>query len=476
MFCALAEEYRNLTHQDKARYLHKGRLGTIAYRAGGKSFGVVSKVLALAVADRRLQHLAGRRAESQVALLPNGSAASALAIQTTQFPTELKRAQVDSKLFNVIVKKEHEAAASSLALWRSNEGMKARNDLVHRLPALASLSHGLTGEPCLAGVRVLCMTCPLADQVKRVMGLRGVAGFRTPLQSLNAEWGRLHQVTQHAQQENLPAEPKVDYRTKPSCLKAEFCLCGRRGTDVWSLKLWFCSAMKKSIPDPEYKKDLDNGFIVLRTTAFDDENAATFDDGDEAARGRFVTDIFVHICAMSRSPYRPTFRVMTWPGHKRDHLGRLELMATHSYETLLETLAHIVDHNVGSIALHAYALRDVAELLPELNPRWVLATRLRDATPQTKVLRQRRDHDPAHVVALCDQHRPGWGDALAAIGDAPGDDAEDFCDGVMTEHSDSHSDLGSHGVGSSFPVSAAWATTLLAMSATMRRTLARAKL
>ena len=140
---------------------------------------------------------------------------------------------------------------------------------------------------------------------------------------------------------------------------------------------------------------------------------------------------------------------MTWPGNKRDHLGRLELMATYSYETLLDTLAHLVNQNACCIVLHAYALRDVAELLPELNPRWVLATRLRDATPQTKVLRQRRDPGPAHV-ALCDQHRPGWGDAFAALGVAPGGDAaEDFCDGVMTEHSDSHSELGSQGVGSS---------------------------
>ncbi len=51
------------------------------------------------------------------------------------------------------------------------------------------------------------------------------------------------------------------------------------------------------------------------------------------------------------------------------------------------------------------------------------------------------------------------GDALAAIGDAPGDDAEAVCDGVMTEHSDSHSELGSQGVAPSILVSAAWATT-----------------
>ena len=129
---------------------------------------------------------------------------------------------MDTELFNVIVKKEHEAAASSLAQWRSNEGMKARSDLVHRLPALASLSHGLTGEPCLAGVRVLCMTCPLADQVKRMLGLRSVVGFKSPLESLIAEWGRLHQVTQHAQQEHLPAEAKVDYRSRPSCSRLSF--------------------------------------------------------------------------------------------------------------------------------------------------------------------------------------------------------------------------------------------------------------
>ena len=116
------------------------------------------------------------------------------------------------------------------------------------------------------------------------------------------------------------------------------------------------------MPTANMQPDIDDGSVILRLTGFDSALPDGFatDDKQEPAESQ-VFDLFVHVSAMCWSPYRPTFRRLTWPGRKVDHLERLHLKATHTYHIMLEFLSEVVAFGPVSMVMQCYELSDSIE-------------------------------------------------------------------------------------------------------------------
>jgi len=443
-FHTLARDYAGLTAEQKAEVSQEGSLATKAHKAGGRSFGMTPRELGRVVAKRRLAQLAGRQDEDHLALLPYGQPGKALALQTSEVGEAVKRAKIDSMIFRRVASYVHEDAAKSIVDWRGKEAFTSRDRFVAALPGIARMAPCVRSEPVVQGADfVLSWMVPLGSQVPRLLGLEKRAEYRPFLRSLVEEWGRMHCVVKHDECRPVHDEPVPNYRVKPSCFEAQFCLCHARGDRIWSLKLWMCSAMKKALPTADHKSQFDDAYVVLRVTGFDDLIPDGMDpQSDEQFAGEVVFDLFVHVSFMCWKPYRPTFRRLSWPGHKIDHLQRLHLMGSHSYQSMLEFLAEVADHDPCSLLLQGYEIADSEELLPELNPSWVLASRVRSSKSQVWASTRTK---PRRVVgraeAICDAD-PGWDAALAALGDdLPEDDLDE---GIRSEGSENDSEGDGH--------------------------------
>ena len=319
-FGELAQTYNSLAAWEKSIWIKKGAGATARHKAGGTSFGFNIRKNVRQAARNSFQRAVDRARGAGAASMVHATAATALTMPAASLGAAQKSTRQASRALRRARREDDNVAAAALAQWRQQEGMTQRNGVVHRLPALAPLSYGLTGEPCLPGVSVVCMTCPLGDEVERAMGLWTTPSGSASIEALGGEWNRLHEVFVHDQQYALPAEPKVNYRTKPSCLKAQYCLCGERGAAIWMLKLWFCIAMKRMLSDKVQKDDLDNGFTILRVTCFHDASASTFngDDEDEFASPE---DWFMHVSFMTWSPHRPISAACHGLGRSETGLG-----------------------------------------------------------------------------------------------------------------------------------------------------------
>ena len=402
----------------------------------------MKKLLAL----RRLAWVDTHKEEDQLALVAYGAPGASLAIQSSEIGSAMKEAKFDAHLLRAARCGLQQEAAASVMAWRSKGAFISRDSFVNAMPTIANMVPCVHSEPVVQGADfVLSWMVPLGLQIPRLLAQpQASIHFR---ESLTNEWKRKHVVITHDQSIPVANEPAKTYRVKPSCLEAQFCLCGERGKNIWSWKLWMCTAMKQALPTAEYHSLLEEGYVVLRMTGFDSLLPGVLaPNGDEQFADDVVFDVFVHVSLMSWSPYRPTFRRLTWPGHKIDHRHRLHLMGSHSYHSLLEFLAEVVDHDACSVLLQGYELADSSGLLPELNPLWVLVKRIPACKSQ---LRRMHDRPDEHGLAICDAD-PGWDSALAGLGDDGddsnhgGDDGLAICDeGVQSEgEADSGSDGG----------------------------------
>ena len=110
--------------------------------------------------------------------------------------------------------------------------------------------------------------------------------------------------------------------------------------------MWFCRAVKTAFPIASDRNLLDSGWVKLRFIGFDGEFPLDLLDGNDANMGiDAVVDLFLHVGTICFNPYRPTLRVLTWPGATVDPRGRLELKVGFVYNTMLEALATIVESN-----------------------------------------------------------------------------------------------------------------------------------
>ena len=385
------------------------------------------------ITKRRIMQLADGKAEDQLALLPYGNPEKALAVQTSDLALAVKKAKVDSMIFRKIAAKRYEVAAENVIAWRSKGAFANRDKFATAIPSVAPFVPALHSEPPIAGADfVVSYRSPLGLQVPRIMGLQSfhVGNLKQFMDRLVQHWNEMHFVIKHDEQKALPSEPKPNYKVKPSCLEAQFCLCGSDGDEIWALKLWLCTAMKRAMPTAEMHPDIDEGSVILRFTGFDMAlpNDFTTDD-KQGPDDSQVFDLFVHISFMSWNPYRPTFRRVSWPGRKVDHLDRLHLMATHTYHSMLAFLSDLVAFAAMSVVMQCYGLSDSDELLPELNPAWVVASRLPSSTVQVKALRKApKCVDPQGAIVDAD---PGWDAALQQLLDEPAVDEQD--EGVLSD-------------------------------------------
>lgn len=425
IFRELAREYAQLTAQEKQMYTEAGATGTIAHRVGGHAFGLVARELAMALEKRRILQLAGGADESEVRVLPYDTGKKALAIQTHALGASIRQAKADLRILRAIEAKRHELVAEALAEWRAGASFRTRDELIMTLPGLAKAAPGVHAQPPMPGADFTAhVQPPLGLQVPRLLGMRNVPGVNRFLDALSAEWERMHLVAKHEDQEPIGNEDKPNYKAKLACLLAQFCLCGERGDRIWSLKLRMCAAMKKALAGATPK--VNGGYVVLRVTGFDFEPPSDFHEQEALYEDTIVCDFFAHVSTMCWSPYRPTFRRLSWPAKSLDALARLRLMATHTYRTLLELLAEIVDTDPGSLLLTMYELVDAEEPIARVSPLSLWAVEMQGTSPQTLVLKRR--NEPHHRRALCDRD-PGWGDALLAFGELDQGQEEECVEG-----------------------------------------------
>jgi len=167
----------------------------------------------------------------------------------------------------------------------------------------------------------------------------------------------------------------------------------------------------------------------MRLTGFDEDIPSEAEHTETLCRDDLAFEFFVHVSFMTLRPYRPTFRRLSWPGQRVDRLGRLELMATHTYQTILAFLSEVVRQGAGQLLLQFYELKDSQEPIAALRPLWVLASRLAGAGSRSKAL-VRRPRQQGPRGAICDRD-PGWGQALAGLAaEQPNDDEHE---GVLSD-------------------------------------------
>ena len=414
VFKTLAREYKELSAEEKEHLGQEGAGATLSHKRGGRSFGLNARELSRAMAKRSAMQL-GIRTEGDAALLPIMDSRRALAVPTAGVENQLATTRADCRVLKAIAHKEDEAVAQAICAWRSDGSFAQRDRLVLAVPSIAAEAPSLHGDVPIGQASMVCrFRVPFCEQVPRFLGMRKYTQFAKFMDSLLKEWESLHHVIRHEACEAVPAEPKPNYKRKPSCLQAQLCLCGGRGDSIWAAKLWFCTALKASLPTSTYRDLLSDGWIVLRFICHDGAPLEAYDDADLHPSEDCVLDLVVHLAFMTWSPYRPTFRRMSWPGRKVDGLGRLELMATHTYQAMLEVLGEIVDSGCASVAMLCYQLDDAQEPVAKLRPLWVLAHRVRGSGVRVHHLRK-QPGDPAGRASISDRD-PGWGEEAALLG------------------------------------------------------------
>lgn len=247
-FSALACQYA-LPKEEQTRLEAVGRFGAKIPRFGGKAFGVVARDLRGDVADQRLLRLAACRPEQQEMVVAEPSAMQVLAVPTLAAAAIVKRAKTDCKVLWAIERKQAHVAAETLVNWREKDSIRERDRLVVTVPSLATHVVALSSLPSAApSAHNLRWDCPLELHLARLVGMRKFLGARPVMQAWTSEWECRHFVIRHADQAPLKAEPRPNYRSKPSCLAAQHCLSGQSGDKLWELKSWDAGAMKTALP------------------------------------------------------------------------------------------------------------------------------------------------------------------------------------------------------------------------------------
>lgn len=436
LFKALGAEYRALSPADKVAFQELGALGTLAHRHGGTSFGLAARALGAELAKDDFAHRAAQFKETDV--VPYATSSKALAIPSAEFVSKLRRCAADVRVFRKIKRQSLQSKAEALCAWGQREGIVRRDSLMCMLPGLARHVNNFSASPFGRGVLLIDWNCRCDLEVPRFAGLRKHDACAQVFNLLSARWARKHDLLFHHSLPPLESERAPAASTKPSCLLAKICLCGHFGDEVWRLKRWLCSSLKRMLPG-KWKDELAGGNIVLCLRL---SSARSADVSSETA---WDACSFSHVSLLYESPFRPTLRkLIRVGGDNHAPGGKLLLRATHQYVTFLELLQDQLSQEgydeVASWQVRCYKISGGHRPLVAIDPALV-EVEVVPGAEDTKHFKQRR-HDPA----CAGDADLGWGLALADVGEDGGNDdisdEEESGEKLVGDSSDSHNASG----------------------------------
>ena len=205
-FRALAEEYKQLSADERAVYVALGVQATRARALGGVSFGQVARAVSRAV-ERDSVH---RRAISM------DTAASQLARMSFEVAIEggaigavIKKSRADRVLMRRLERERVFLVAERMAVARQTVGVAQRDQAIMAIPCLAISALGLTAEPKRGAVSSIAHTCTIGQEIPRMLGLWARQPRGHELLHWLASDLQLKGATRiHDEQEHLPAEPR----------------------------------------------------------------------------------------------------------------------------------------------------------------------------------------------------------------------------------------------------------------------------
>ena len=247
------------------------------------------------------------------------------AVVLQDWPSQLAVLKSDAQALKACDREEQHLAASVVKDWREGPGIAARDALVAKAPAIAASVSGLTNEGAKMKEKLFLWDRPLDIEVPRFAGFIQQTSTTLAL-ACNRDWQLLHRMVVHTDQ-GIPEVPKRKSNEKPSCLEADgVCFCGPIGDSKWAFKLWLCSTMKVAISSAENKALLSDANVVIRIRSSYNDSKEELPDED-----REEVDVWYHVTDLLWSPYRPSFRLLSWPNDYRDADGHYHLFGAHVY-------------------------------------------------------------------------------------------------------------------------------------------------
>jgi hypothetical protein len=370
VFKSLADEYRQLTADEKSSYHDMGLLGTFVHSQGGVSFGKMTRELARAQASNQSQ--------SRASVLERCIGAdSRLVVSAQSVGWELRAglvaaAKVDRLLLGRLARSRDEVAASEVADFALKDGVSAMHQVINRLPELANECIGFHTQSCNGTGAVMKWVCPLGKMVPRTLAtIKKDSRAQSILDMLVSNLESKCKLFLHADQPSIEEDAKRKDTVKPPCAEVRVCICGPLGDMVFAAKRRLAALLNAFSKSSEFKDKLKAGDVVLRMTPVLNQPGASVDLVSGAELGGSELDVaiaaekWLHVSYFHGNPKFPSFReVVICPCETRTlHLGHLTLQGTDKFYTVWEALKTLICPNVSSIALKCYSIFDSERLL-----------------------------------------------------------------------------------------------------------------
>lgn len=401
-FPALAAEYARLSAAERAPFIERGRLASIAHRAGHAAFGMTAREAERARKKRLREEdeaaLRGRARDELRAKIGRTSGAiedlgqqlvAASPTQQVSIPAALEwedfMVATQAAVTAVNTGKASLAVESSAALqmWadRTTSSAATAEGFREALPSELAKSLGVQPPGAESFRRWRLQMDRMQGLACRAVSVRGETGVGKALhRCLDKDWSQKHQL--------LSGErPSIAERRKPSaaCMEAGVCVCSPTGKVLRYMHDRLLELTKELCPrSSETRSLLVDGrvaycFIGQEATP-QQSGMGLAASGDEVSLVGKNTDelVLVHVALHRLSPFRPTFQKLVLLGFE-EH--RCCCKALPEWQTVWEAVDGLNKNLRWSLRL--FRLAETAEPLTAFSPDIVNYSRLAPASPIT---------------------------------------------------------------------------------------------
>eukprot|EP00971_Amphidinium_carterae_P235726 4678090-Amphidinium_carterae.1 len=217
-------------------------------------------------------------------------------------------------------KKQMASEFKQLQDWQDKVGKDCVQRALAIVPCLKKLASAITVVPGPAGC-ILHLSATSLEDATRVAAWASSGNHTNLSQVLETHWLELHKTILHSKCEKTT---KADKSSATACLTAGTCICSGSGKQLERLRLALHKRLKGIFNDACSKKKLDGGEIVLVFKTTD----AGENGPDLVDLGATDSELWLHVAAMSWSPYRAVFSKLQGvdcPTDEHAVAGRLHL-------------------------------------------------------------------------------------------------------------------------------------------------------
>lgn len=408
MFRDLSAAYSALTPAEKTQYREAGSVAQVIHKAGGKSFGEVSRSMCRLAAKNKFAAKALSNIEH--GRVAEGDIRRALMMNLHTLKSTVDKTKVEARATRRLLRDRSQLAADALVAFQQGPGIRVRDYIATQFRSLAAEVPHLHAENDPSMDSILNF-CPAFDRdLPRFLGLASERQYRDFFDNLKIDWDKRRRLYIHAEQAPLIDDTShKDSWAKPTCLEAGVCICHRDGDAMWDLRCFLLRSVKKGFSIGRPRLLLDEGGIVLQLQGYAEVDMHQLGvDFDEPMEQHRIVNSFVHLSLMYWKPVRPSLRIFS-DEHHTDHHGHTHLVALRKYATFMQFAADIYEDSVDVWTCTFHHLVDSDRPIVDLDVRLVEVGEF--TRVDTQYFRARPADTPSHG----EDSGGGWAEGLDEI-------------------------------------------------------------